>query len=40
VPHLEQGAKMLGKKAFQTGVSIGQDVLPGENLKTATKKAC
>jgi len=29
---------MLGKKALQTGVSVGQDVLAGENLKTATKK--
>ena len=29
---------MIGKKALQTGVSIGQDVLAGENLKTATKK--
>ena len=29
---------MLGKKALQTGVSTGQDVLVGENLKTATKK--
>ena len=38
LPYLEQGAKMLGKKAFQTGVSIGQDVSAGENLKTATKK--
>ena len=38
MPHLEQGAKMLGKKALQTGVSTGQDVLAGENLKTATKK--
>ena len=38
VPHLQQGAKMLGKKALQTGVSVAQDVLAGENLKTATKK--
>ena len=38
MPHLEQGAKMLGKKALQTGVSTGQDVLAGENLKKATKK--
>jgi len=29
---------MLGKKALQTGVSVAQDVLAGENLKTATKK--
>ena len=38
VPHLQQGAKMLGKKALQTGVIVVQDVLAGENLKTATKK--
>ena len=35
VPHLKQGAKMLGKKALQTGVNVAQDVLAGENLKTA-----
>jgi len=38
VPHLKQGAKMLGKIALQTGVSVAQDVLVGENLKTTTKK--
>ena len=38
MPHLQQGAKMLGKKALQTGVDVAQDVLAGENLKTATKK--
>ena len=38
VLHLQQGAKMLGKKALQTGVSVAQDVLAGENLKKATKK--
>ena len=29
---------MLGKKALQTGVSVAQDVLAGENRKTATTK--
>ena len=29
---------MLGKKALQAGVDVAQDVLAGENLKTATKK--
>ena len=29
---------MLGKKALQTGADAAQDVLAGENLKTATKK--
>ena len=38
MPHLQQGAKMLGKKALQTGVDVAQDVLAGENVKTATKK--
>ena len=38
LPHVQQGAKMLGKKALQTGVDVAQDVLAGENPKTATKK--
>ena len=38
VPHLKQGAKMLGKKALQTGVNVAQDVLAGENLKKAVKR--
>ena len=38
MPHLQQGARVLGKKALQTGVDVGQVVLAGENLKTATKK--
>ena len=38
LPHLQQGAKVLGKKALQTGVQVAQDVLAGENVKTATKK--
>ena len=29
---------MLGKKALQTGVDVAQDVLAGENPRTATKK--
>ena len=29
---------MLGKRALQTGVEVAQDVLAGENVKTATKK--
>ena len=35
LPHLQQGAKVLDKKALQTGVQVAQD---GENVKTATKK--
>ena len=38
MPHLQQGARILGKKALQTGVNVAQDVLAGENVKTATKK--
>ena len=38
MPHLQHGAKVLGKKALQTGVQVAQDVLAGENVKTATKK--
>ena len=38
MPHLQQGAKTLGKRALQTGVDVAQDVLAGENVKTATKK--
>ena len=37
LPHLQQGAKVLGKKALQMGVQVAQDVLAGENVKTATK---
>ena len=38
MPHLQQDAKVLGKKALQMGVQVAQDVLAGENVKTATKK--
>ena len=38
MPHLQQGAKMLVKKALQTGVDVAQDVLAGENVKTAVSK--
>ena len=38
VPHLKQGAKMFGKRVLQTGVNVAQDVLAGENLKTAVKR--
>ena len=38
VPHLQQGAKMLGKKALQEGVNVAQDVLAGENFSTAVAK--
>ena len=38
MPHLQQGAKMIGKKALQTGVNVAQDILDGDNLKTAIRK--
>ena len=38
VPHLRQGAKVLGKKALQTGANVAQDVLEGENFNTAVEK--
>ena len=38
MPHLQQGAKMLGKKALQTGVQVAQDVLNGDHVKTAVSK--
>ena len=30
--------KALGKKTLQTGVNVAQDILAGQNLKTATSK--
>ena len=38
VPHLKQGAKILGKKALQTGVAVGQDILEGKNLNQSIQK--
>ena len=38
VPHLQQSAKMLGKKALQTGVNVAQAVLAGENFSTVVAK--
>ena len=38
MPHLQQGAKVLGKKAIQTGVQVAQDVLEGNNVNTALAK--
>ena len=38
MPHLQQGAKVTGKKALQTGVNVAQDVLDGDNIKTAVTK--
>ena len=38
MPHLQQGAKVLGKKALQTGAQVAQDVLEGNNVNTALEK--
>ena len=38
MPHLQQGAKVLGKEALQTGVQVAQDVLEGNNVDTALAK--
>ena len=38
MPHLQQGAKVIGKKALQTGVNLVQDVLDGDNIKTVVHK--
>ena len=38
MPHLQQGAKVLGKKALQTGAQVAQDVLEGNNVNTALAK--
>ena len=37
-PHLQQGAKVPGKKALQTGVQFAQDVLDGDHVNTALAK--
>ena len=38
MPHLQQGAKVIGRKALQTGVNVAQDVLDGDNIKKAISK--
>ena len=38
IPHLQQGAKLLGKKALQTGVQVAKDVLEGDDVDTALAK--
>jgi len=37
IPFLKSGVKALGKEALRTGVNIGQDVLSGQNFKTAAQ---
>ena len=38
MPHLQQGAKVIGQKALQTGVNVVQDVRDEDNIKTAVHK--
>ena len=38
MPHLQQGPKVTGKKALQTGVNVAQDVLDEDNIKKAISK--
>ena len=38
MPHSQQGAKMLRKKALQTGAKVAQDILDGDEVKTAVSK--
>ena len=38
MPHLRQSAKVLGKKALQTGVDVAQDVIEGKDVKGAVRK--
>ena len=38
MPHLQQGAKVLGTKALKTGAQVAQDVLDGDDVKTAVSK--
>ena len=38
MPLLRQGAKVLGKKALQTGVNVAQDVIEGKDIKAAVSK--
>ena len=38
MPHLKEGAKVLGKNALQTEVQVAQDVLEGNNVNTALAK--
>ena len=38
MPHLQQGAKVLGKKALQTGAQVAHDVMEGNNVNTALAK--
>ncbi len=38
VPLLKKGAAMVGKQALRTGLDIADDVMSGQNIKTAAKR--
>ncbi len=38
IPLLKKGAKVVGKQALETGIDIAQDVMSGQNVKTAAKR--
>lgn len=38
MPLLKKGAMTVGRQALQTGVDIAQDVISGQNVKTAAKR--
>ena len=37
MPFLIRGGKEIGRQALKTGINVGEDVLAGKNVKTATK---
>ena len=38
IPLLKKGATAIGKQALQTGMEIADDVMSGQNVKTAAKR--
>ena len=38
MPLLKKGAMAVGREALQSGMDIAQDVMNGQNVKTATKR--
>ena len=38
IPLLKKGAATVGKQALQTGMEIAEDVISGQNIKSATKR--
>ena len=38
LPFLKKGATMVGKQALQTGMDLAEDVMSGQNIKTAAKR--